>query len=107
MSRPTPAQDRLLRLLRSRGEVRRAEALRVVSGGTVDRAVRSGRAVRIRRGRAVWLAAAQPCLPLRPAGARRPAVEGVPGGRIDALSRLLAGAGRRPAERAADFFMGR
>lgn len=103
----TPAQDRLMKLLRERGEVRRRDALRVVSASTVARAAAAGKVVRIVRGRAVFLAApvtAAATAPVVRMSARRPAPEGVPGGRLAAMTALLSGAGRTAGERAADFF---
>ena len=99
----TPAQDRLTALLRERGEVRRRDALRVVSASTVARAAAAGKVVRIVRGRAVFLAAVRTA-PVVRMPARRPAPEGVPGGRLAAMTALLSGAGRTAGERAADFF---
>ena len=105
----TPAQDRLLKLLRKRGEVRRVDALKHVSASTIQRAIDAGKAVKVVRGRAVYFAPARVADPAHVVRmtARRTALEGVPGGRIDALSRLLAGAGRTPGEHARDFFLGR
>ena len=99
----TPAQDRLMKLLRERGEVRRRDALRVVSASTVARAAAAGKVVRIVRGRAVFLAAGL-AAPVVRIPARRAAPEGVPGGRLAAMTALLSGAGRTAGERAADFF---
>ena len=99
----TPAQDRLLALLRKRGKLTRAQALRAVSAGTVSRALAAGKLVKVCSGRRVS------CIEARTADVRthhvvmdvrREAVRGVPGGRLAAMSALLSGAGRTPRERA-------
>ena len=106
----TPAQDRLLALLRKRGKLTRTQALRAVSAGTVSRALAAGKLVKVCSGRRVS------CIEARTADVRthhvvmdvrREAVRGVPGGRLAAMSALLSGAGRTPRERAADFLIGR
>ena len=105
----TPARDRLVAALRRKGgEVRQAEACRLagVSSSTAARAAAAGAVIRIKKGRAVYLTVpVQAAAVTVRAATHGPAVKGVPGGRLDAMARLLAGRGSTPRERAADFLL--
>lgn len=72
----------------------------MVSVGTIDRAVTAGRPIRVWHGRAVSLVATRTAAEVRveTVPMRRQAIEGIPGVRLPAMIRLLAGVGRTGGE---------